>query len=468
MATLQTRLIATGFLAAGLLVTAAGCTVAPADPVTLTIATDDTETAPAGEQIIHFAEEVQRRSGGALLIDPMWRAAGRLDRDWDQANAQLVIDGEADLGLIPTRAWDMLDVTTLTPLTAPFLITNDELLDAVVVGDLRVDLLAGLADAGVTGLDLFPEGLRHPFGYAGPILGIEEYEGAVIRTPTSKTAFALFDAFGARPVGDQSDPVVQKGTDSSFALTPAAAATANVTLFAKVNALVAGPSYARLSAQNQRILGDAAEATRQWVIETLPTDADAAAIFCAQGGTIAAVSDAQLTELQDAATPVTDALMKDPAVARMIAEIRVLKQAHPDPAPVTECAASAPGVGSTAIDGAYTVTVARQDFVDRGFTIEGDIAQNLGDFTWTFTAGRYAYEQRMPNGRYFEGTGDYTLNGDKFTLYWSHEPGEFSAATVTKQPDGSLLFTEVTDGLGEDFQPVSEALFGAHPFEAER
>lgn len=467
MATQPNRLLVITFLGAVLVPSMAGCVAESSDPVTLTIATDDAATAPAGVQITHLVEEVQRRSSGSLLIEPMCHAAGRLDRDWDQANAQLVIDGKADLGLIPTRAWDMLGVTTLTPLTAPFRITNDDLLDEVVSGDLRGDLLSGLDQAGVTGLDLFPEGLRHPFGYKEPVLGVKDYQGAVIRTPTSKTAFALFQAFGATPVGDQADSLVQKATDSSFALTPAAIATGNVTLFPKVNALVAGPSYNKLTAKQQRILADAAEATREWTIKNSLTDADAAVLFCSQGGRIVAASDAQSTELQDAALPVMDALLTNTAVANMMTEIAKLKETHPDPAPVKACAAPTPGVGSTAIDGTYRLKVTRQDFDERGVTKEADIGQNLGEFTWTFTAGNWRYKQLLPDGRTLEGAGAYTLDGDDFTFYWSHEAGDFSAAKVNKQADGSLRFTDVTDGMGDELQPVSEALFGAHLFKAQ-
>ncbi len=110
----------------------------------------------------------------------------------------MVTSGKLDMGLIPSRAWDTEGVTSLRALNAPFLIDSDELLDDVVSSDeLADDLMSGLDKAGVVGLALFPEGLRHPFGLKKPLLGPDDYDGQAIRTPTSKTTAAVFAALGA-------------------------------------------------------------------------------------------------------------------------------------------------------------------------------------------------------------------------------------------------------------------------------
>ena len=49
--------------------------------------------------------------------------------------------------------------------------------------DLAGDLMAGLDEVGVHGLALVPEDLRHPFGFAEPLLGPEDYAGRTIRSP---------------------------------------------------------------------------------------------------------------------------------------------------------------------------------------------------------------------------------------------------------------------------------------------
>ena len=104
-----------------------------------------------------------------MRIEPVWNAAGDTgDDDWDQKVARMVVAGELDMGLIPTRAWDTEGVTSLRALNAPFLITSDELAAQVASSELAGTMLAGLDTVGVTGLALLPEGLRHVFSFGDP------------------------------------------------------------------------------------------------------------------------------------------------------------------------------------------------------------------------------------------------------------------------------------------------------------
>jgi TRAP-type C4-dicarboxylate transport system substrate-binding protein len=104
----------------------------------------------------------------------------------------MVGDGELEMGLTPPRAWDTEGVKSLRALNAPFLVDSDELLAKVASGGRASKLLSGLDGAGVVGLALIPEALRHPFGLRKPLLGPGDYRGQVIRTPTSRTGAAVF------------------------------------------------------------------------------------------------------------------------------------------------------------------------------------------------------------------------------------------------------------------------------------
>src|SRR4051812_7814340 len=108
------RLLATAVLAAGALAACSGPEgEATPSPVVLTIGTNDNpETWVTGE-IVHFAELVAEASQGRLIIEPQWGFGGESTPHWDQVVGQAVIDGGLDLGLIPTRAWDALGVTSL-------------------------------------------------------------------------------------------------------------------------------------------------------------------------------------------------------------------------------------------------------------------------------------------------------------------------------------------------------------------
>ena len=100
----------------------------PSEPLTLRIGTNDGDDAPAAASIEEFASQVDALSGGAVAIEPAWRAGGPdPHQDWDQVVARMVVSGELDMGLIPARAWDTEGVLSLRPLVAPFLVDSDAL-----------------------------------------------------------------------------------------------------------------------------------------------------------------------------------------------------------------------------------------------------------------------------------------------------------------------------------------------------
>ena len=206
------------------------------DVLTLRIGTDDEPGRPAADQIEEFARSVAEGSEGAIVVEPVWHAAGDTS-DWDQEVARLVTSGDLEMGLIPSRAWDT-EVTTLRALNTPFLVTSEELVNQIVSGDLAGELMSGLDAADVVGLALFPEGFRHPFAFGDPLLGPDDYAGAVMRAPTSATTAAMFEALGATTNDDEPDPATHTGMESSYLLGPPGTATGNVTFFPKVNSLV--------------------------------------------------------------------------------------------------------------------------------------------------------------------------------------------------------------------------------------
>ncbi len=323
-----------------------------APPLTLRIGTADPPGRPGSDQVEEFARRVKELSRGRLRVEPVWDADGA-GADWDQEVARMVVSGGLDLGMIPTRAWDTEGVTTLRALSAPFLITSDEHLDRVVIGELADEMLAGVGEAGVVGLALVPEGLRHPFAFGKPLLGPEDYAGQTIRAPTSSVATAFFAALGARAddLAQGFDQLVMEGkvagAESSFAwamgLPGRPVATGNVTFYPKVNALVVDEDvFGRLDEKQRGILQEAAARTRAWAIGAMPTDAEAAKLFCEAGGAVVLASKSDLAALEQAAAAVYGSLERDPQTKRFIERIRALRpavsEAGATPAP---CNASA-------------------------------------------------------------------------------------------------------------------------------
>jgi TRAP-type C4-dicarboxylate transport system substrate-binding protein len=444
----------------------AGCTRQVSGPeLVLRLASPDLPDDPTGPAIQHFANEVAARSRGAIRIDPVWDVTTDLARSWDQTVARGVAGGTWDMGLVPGRAWDEVGVDSLRALNTPFLVTSEAALEAVLESDVRDDLLAGLPAAGVVGLDLFPDGLRHPFGFDEPLLGAEDYSAETIRTPRSDTVTRLFAAFGATTTDARADSSNQRGVESDFAGARAQVATGNVTFFPKTNVLALDADVRpRLRDDQWRLLQDAASATRTWLYDEQPSEQESAAAYCAQGGSIVAASPAQLDGLEQAAEPATAWLRRDPGTRRLVTEIHAVVDGVDGEPPVATCpqdAVEPPGDPEAAsINGIYVSRVTRHQLIAAGETNPTQLTENTGTFTWVLEDGRWSYRQVS---HHFVSTptrasGRYTYIAGLFTLHWTEGPEEYSSAQLAIDADGSIHFTGVHDGHPEN-QALAEGVF---------
>ena len=306
-------------------------------PVVLTLGFEDIRATPGGRQIMHFVGQVNDLSEGQVTVDPQWLSTGELSGHWEQRLGTQVSQGDVDLALVATRAFDTLGVDSLRALNAPFLVTTTEMVNEIVTDEnMSESLRSGLPDAGVVGIDLWPEGLRHPFGYGAPLLGPTDYEGALLRAPYSETNDAMFDAFGATTTMKDPDQTTQRGSESAYVWTPGGIATGNVTFYPKVNALVINSKVREtLSDLQWDALSQAAAVTRDWVVRTAPDDAEEAAEYFSSGGRIAGADPGQIRDLEKAAAPLTDQLSTDPDTADLVADFQELKGALEAPEPVT-------------------------------------------------------------------------------------------------------------------------------------
>ena len=269
-------------------------------------------------------------------------------------------------------------------------------------------MLAGLEPAGLTGLAIAPEGLRHVFSFDAPMLAPADFEGATVRAPTSEMSSALFEALGgswvALPDSSALGDAVADGTvtaaESSFAfastLPRAAVPVGNVTPYPKANTIVINTAaFERLSDEQQQALREAAVATRDWAVTNNLTDAAYAAAFCRDGGTVALASDAQVQAFRDAAQAVYDELEADAGQASAVERITDIA-AGVDPGPAVEaCAPAAAPVESSAVpssstessgapfpEGVYRAEITNQSLVDAG--LDRATATELAG-TWTMT-----------------------------------------------------------------------------------
>jgi TRAP-type C4-dicarboxylate transport system substrate-binding protein len=413
-----------------------------AGPLTLRVGTDDPPGRPGEDQIKELARRLSELSDGELRVKPVLNAGGD-DRDWDQRVAHRVADGDLDLGLVPSRAFDTEGVTTLRALNAPFLITSDELFGEVISGPLASKLMSGLDEAGVVGLAMFPEGLRHPFGFSKPLRGPDDYEGQQIRTPTSETVSAVFAALGASTEDLEPDAGAQAGMESAYDLEPTGTATGNVTFYPKADVLVVSPGLLdKLGEERSEILRKAAHEARDVLIEERVSDADAAAIWCAAGRSIVLADDAELAALERTTAPVYEELRRDPVTRELIDAIRDLKRGETPPPAAAACGepdAFGTGGGSAdhRLDGVYRFESTDAQLRRAGVTDPVDIDENHGLFTVTLRGGDYCWKQRAPNPlNNPDECSTYELDGDRMT--WSYPTGPVEVYRVRKLANGDL------------------------------
>jgi TRAP-type C4-dicarboxylate transport system substrate-binding protein len=208
-------------------------------PVVLTLANHE-----VGPQDVQFwLDEVQRRSGGSLVIQVTnrWR-----DQEfaYDKAAIADVQAGKVQLAKVNARVYDTVGVNSFQALVAPFLIDNHTLQRRVLESDLMGEMLAGTGKLGLVGLAVLPTSLRKPLGVSRPLVTVEDYQGARVGTREGEVAKATFAALGATPV--ETIPGVRRsdldGIELDFGLNEyeqqAKAFTSNVTLWPRPVTLV--------------------------------------------------------------------------------------------------------------------------------------------------------------------------------------------------------------------------------------
>ncbi len=365
----------------------AGCTAAPGSPgdkaggststVTLTLGVTDPKGRPTTPTVEFFANQVAEHSKGSVRLEVSWNA-GEGTTDGEQFIARKVKSGALDLGWIGSRAWDTEGVTSLQALQAPFLITDNKLLSAVMSSPMATDMLAGLKAADVEGLGLYPDQFRHPVGFRKPLASVQAFNGARIRVLTSNASDALIRSLGAEPVhlnGNAYRQAISDGTltgvDASLGLAPAlngSVLTGNLIFYPKVDTLFAGQQALRkLDPSQQQALRAAAQQTTAHVLGNLPAREDTGP-FCSGGGRVVTAPDRDVRALQAASESVYRQLEADAQTAAFISQIRSLKAGITAAPLTTACGQSGPTTSTAQAvpEGAYTAIGTKQDALRLG------------------------------------------------------------------------------------------------------
>jgi TRAP-type C4-dicarboxylate transport system substrate-binding protein len=400
------------------------------EPITLRLAVSDEQGYPSEPLVVYFVDQVKTLSNGEITIEPIWDAGKDTEAGFEAGVIQLVRDGQADLGVAASRAWDSEDITSFQALQAPFLIDNDALADAVAVGDIGTKMLDSLSKYDLAGLTLWPEDLRHPFSTLPdkPILSPADFAGRTIRVPTSVASEKLIAALGGTPMlGEGGYEGAESGLRQARSLSGTPTATGNVTFFPKYQVLFAhGAAFDQLSEAQRAILREAAAATQVKAIAEHPNEAEAAKTWCTEVGAVVLASDEQIAAFEEAAQPVFDWIEQDSLNAELVAAIRELKTKTP-PAPGAEaCAPEVVQQVGTPDPGTQTWSTGLPPNGVWQVTLTDDDVINMG-----------VSKAKAP-----EWSGVYTFNFQDGVFHWTWEGTEGYAKGQTASADGGYEVVE--------------------------
>lgn len=457
-------------------------------PLSVDIVTAEQSAGAGSFAVDAFAKRVAAASGGAIEASVRWEAFLGADAEdprkqnvyegpTESEVARQVREGEAQLGVVADFAWIDLGATSLAALKYPFLIDSDELM-VRVADELATPLLTDLPALGVEPLALLPEVLRHPVGFDRPFQSAADFQSRTVRIVETGAA-RVFQAIGADTLKIEGSfgPAVMDGTvhgaDSAFArsgtLPVPGVFTSDITTVARFGVIVANSAwFAGLSAAQQDAIRAAAREAGEIVRRERTTEAEAAADFCALGGTVVHADLGALEDMRAAAEPLARSLKEDPTVRDLVSQIETLHKDTPATRPPPECRPAAPsaplprdaGATTEFPEGSFRAVLTEQDFLERG--VDTMTARNhAGTWTLTFRDGLVldidcaGSTYTVANGRIsiVLGTGDPGCGtipgGELFSARWRF--------------DGSVLrFTDIGPGVsGAGSQTFSEVLWGS-------
>jgi TRAP-type C4-dicarboxylate transport system substrate-binding protein len=295
--------------------------------------------------VAYFIRRVEVLSGGNISIRVLynWKSP---QRNAEQEVVRATAAGtSADLGVVGTRVFDTMGVSSLQALTAPMLVDSYPLENAVLHSRIPTHMLAGVARLGVTGLALIGNGMRKPVAVKKPLLGPKDWRGIRFGTYLSKLQEDAIRALGATPVVAFSalrTHYLQTGLLTGFemnALTyyvngywsQARFITANVNLWPQVDVLVANPSVlAHLTPQQRGWLEQAArEAADRSATMMSRAESMVTPTICSRGARFVNASGADLASLRKAFAALYARLERDAQTKSFIARIQSMKPAVP-------------------------------------------------------------------------------------------------------------------------------------------
>lgn len=442
-------------------------------PTVITIASSQSNGDPTNDPLEEFVKQLAKLSGGSLKTDVLY------DHEKDKGGDGAVItdlrNGAVDMAVVPARAWSEAGATSISALQIPFLIKSDEHLDAVA-SDSKVSeqLMAGLSRLGVTGVALYPEALRHLFGFGGKaIMTPDDLSGRQVRGPDSADIAAVIAALGGTFVTPSIDDFIAGRNNGTITAAESSyvggftefpgddvVATGNLVLYAKMVTLAVNSKFLQsLTNQQQEAIREAADASATWSITNHATEADSAKQFCAIGGSIVDVNDQQLAAFNAAVAPIIDKQRQDTSMSQLIDGIAALAPTKPSPPPHCDTKAGTSPAPTAVGPSADEIVADGGDLPNGDYRIQltaeflsqypdADLSEAGTVSTYTMKDGHWSLEASGgQGGSPYRESGIYQVIGHD--LYWQYNvksPPQFGrSAHLTWQldNDGSIMWVQV-------------------------
>jgi TRAP-type C4-dicarboxylate transport system substrate-binding protein len=397
----------------------------------------------------------------------------------EQQAVKDVADGSFDLGFTGTSVFDTLGVANFRALSAPMLVDNYPLENAVSRSSLPAKMMAGLAKLDVTGLAVLGNSMRRPIGVRHAIVSPADWRGITFGTYLSKTQDAAISALGAKPgpgFATARDQALASGALQGFDMDlpiyqgqsreqTAPYITANVNLWPRTLALFANPGrLAKLSASQRRLVYQEAADAAVHSTGLVQNEDPAVSDICQAGGRFADASATDLQALRRSFAPVYADLETDPQTKAMIGQITALKRSTPAgpaltiPAGCTGRAPRQPASGTAVtseLNATYRWTMTARDRT----TTTPDVNSEMkypSTFTATLRDGRWTMRHSGAEVMTDNPGDTYSVQGNGIKFHWG---------------DGFLTFTYSVDGQGNlrlkavpPVPPDDSFVFTTHPW----
>jgi TRAP-type C4-dicarboxylate transport system substrate-binding protein len=433
-----------------------------------------------GAEVHPFTDAVTSLSRGALRLD--------VSDKWERTSVTAEADaikalqaGQADLGIVPARAFHDAGVTSFDALVAPLAVDSMALQRKVLASDLPAHMLSGVKRLGLTGVGILPGPMRKPAGITRPLRAPADYQGATVAISPSAVADRAIRALGATPVRSAFEGADISGFDGIEQQVWSVAGnqwdgtvrtiTENVNLWPRPLVVVAGAKAMRkLSDQQLGWLRAAVhDSVDAGIRLQMYMDTDGLVPMCRRERfEFVTAAAGQIAQLRSAFRPVYAELSQDAQTSRYLDAIDAMRGGTtPYPQEVLTCGAtSSEAVGAaTPIDGVY-----EQSFTARELLAAGSadaLPENYGTTRWVLDRGRFEQNQRSDRAATWT-RGHYTVQGDRLTLYVEDaggiapsnangKPGESATLRWTRYRDKLRLRPE-RDGMRPDEYPLGATI----------